>query len=275
MNAITLQLNPQLKEPLYEQIYQFIKSEITSGRFPYNTKLPSKRQLSAYLQCSQNTVQAAYDQLTAEGYTVSKPRSGYYVCRLDGIVSLKKETTVSLIQTDSKLKYQYEFSHHGVDLDSFPFYTWRRITKNVINEYDISLLKISDAQGDVNLRSGIADYLHHSRGVNCSPEQIIVSSGTEFLFLFLIQIFDRDKVFAIENPGYEKLNLIFKSLTGTTIMSYLISFRIGKAKRLLQFTESDVTDIALGTGFYDSQHFGKTFKNRVGCTPTQFRENTE
>ena len=211
MNAITLQLNPQLKEPLYEQIYQFIKSEITSGRFPYNTKLPSKRQLSAYLQCSQNTVQAAYDQLTAEGYTVSKPRSGYYVCMLDGIVSLKKETAVSLIQTDSKLKYQYEFSHHGVDLDSFPFYTWRRITKNVINEYDISLLKISDAQGDVNLRSGIADYLHHSRGVNCSPEQIIVSSGTEFLFLFLIQIFDRDKVFAIENPGYEKLNLIFKS----------------------------------------------------------------
>jgi GntR family transcriptional regulator/MocR family aminotransferase len=211
MNAITLRLDSQAKEPLYEQIYQYIKSEITIGRYPYNTKLPSKRQLSAYLQCSQNTVQAAYDQLTAEGYIISKPKSGFYVCRLDGIISIKKESFVPQKQTDSKLKCKYDFSHQGVDLYSFPFPTWRRINKNVISEYDTDLLKTGDPQGDINLRYSIADYLHHSRGVNCSPDQIIISSGTEFLFLLLIQIFERDKIYAVENPGYEKLNLIFKS----------------------------------------------------------------
>lgn len=211
MNTITFRLDSQAKEPLYEQIYQFIKSEITGGRYIYNTKLPSKRQLSAHLQCSLNTVQTAYDQLVAEGYITSRPKSGYYVSKLDGIISLKKEAAVSSKQADSKTNYLYNFSHHGVDPDSFPFSTWRKITKNVINEYDIDLLKTGDSQGDVNLRSGIAGYLHNSRGVNCAPEQIIISSGTEFLFLLLMQIFDKDKVFAIENPGYEKLNLIFKS----------------------------------------------------------------
>ncbi len=211
MNTITFRLDPQGKMPLFEQIYQYIKSEITSGIYSYNTKLPSKRQLSSYLQCSVNTVQAAYDQLIAEGYITSKPKSGYYVCKLDGIISLKKESVTAMRKDDSESNYLYNFSHHGVDLDSFPFTTWRRITKNAINEYDIDLLRAGDPQGNVNLRSSIADYLHNSRGVNCSPDQIIISSGTEFLFLFLIQIFNNDKIFAIENPGYEKLNLIFKS----------------------------------------------------------------
>lgn len=211
MNTITLRLDSLAKEPLYEQIYQHIKSEITSGRYLCNTKLPSKRQLSVNLQCSQNTVQAAYDQLISEGYISAKPKSGFYVCKLDGIINIKKESVTPLKPTDSELKYQYDFSHHGVDLDNFPFSTWRKITKNVISEYDTDLLRTGEPQGDFALRSSIADYLHHSRGVNCLPEQIIISSGTEFLFLLLIQIFDKDKVFAIENPGYGKLNQVFKS----------------------------------------------------------------
>ena len=211
MNAITFRLDSQAKEPLYDQIYQHIKSEITSGKYIFNTKLPSKRQLSTYLQCSQNTVQAAYDQLTAEGYITARPKSGYYVSKLDGIINLKKEPAVSKKEADSPIDYLFNFSHHGVDLDSFPFIAWRKITKTVINEYDMDLLKTGDPQGNFDLRSSIAVYLHDSRGVSCLPEQIIISSGTEFLFLLLMQIFNDSKVFAIENPGYEKLNLIFKS----------------------------------------------------------------
>jgi GntR family transcriptional regulator/MocR family aminotransferase len=61
------------------------------------------------------------------------------------------------------------------------------------------------------LRSSIARYLHRYRGVVCSSEQIIISSGTEYLLQLLIQIFDQDYVYAIENPGYEKLALLFNS----------------------------------------------------------------
>lgn len=211
MNDITIRLNPQRSEPLYWQLYEYIKSEIVDERYLVNTKLPSKRQLSVHLQCSQNTVQAAYSQLAAEGYIVAKPKSGYYVCQLEGILHIKKNAVSASKTIDPKTTYKYDFSHRGVDLDSFPFSTWRRITKDVINEYDADLLMTGHPQGDVNLRSSIANYLHNSRGVKCLPDQIIISSGTEYLIQLLIQLFDENSVFAIENPGYEKLNMIFKS----------------------------------------------------------------
>lgn len=211
MNTITIRLDCQSNKPLYLQLYEHIKKEIINGNFKNNSKLPSKRCLAACLQCSQNTVQAAYSQLLAEGYIISRQRSGYYICELDGILNIKKEYEQSAVKHNEENKYNYEFSHDGVDFDSFPFSVWRKILKEVINEYDIGLLKTGNPQGDENLRISIADYLHNSRGVNCAPEQIIVSSGTEFLLQLLIQLFDADYVYAIENPGYQKLNMIFKS----------------------------------------------------------------
>ncbi len=211
MNMITIRLDQLSSVPIYEQLYKHIKSEIITGIFGYNNKLPSKRRLSAHLQCSQNTVQAAYHQLAAEGYIIAKPRSGFYVCKLEGIVSLDARplgTSNNLINQSS---FRYDFSYSGVDLDSFPFSTWRKITNEVINEYDLDLLKSGDPQGDFNLRTNIANYLHNSRGVVCSPNQVIISSGTEFLMQLLIQLFSKKCIFALENPGYEKLNMIFKS----------------------------------------------------------------
>ena len=208
---LTIALNQDSKEPLYEQLYQYIKSEIRSGTYAPDAKLPSKRRLAAHLQCSQNTVQSAYNQLISEGYITAKPKSGFFVCKLDGVLSIGNPQTRPADNADATPANRYDFSHRGVDTESFPFPTWRKITKEVINEYDPDLLKLGNSQGDFNLRKSIANYLHQSRGVKCSPEQIIVSSGTEFLLQLLIQLFPEDTVYALENPGYERLNLIFKS----------------------------------------------------------------
>lgn len=211
MNMMNVRLDQNAPQPLYEQLYQFIKAEITSGKYPYQAKLPSKRQLSAHLQCSQNTVQNAYSQLIAEGYISSKPKSGFYVCALDGIISIKSRPAVLNKPADTSKIYQYDFSYNGVDAENFPFSVWRKITKEAIDEYDPSLLKPGHTQGSYELRVSINHYLHQSRGVNCSPDQIIVSSGTEFLFQLIIQLLNADTLYALENPGYEKLNLVFKS----------------------------------------------------------------
>ncbi len=195
MTDIAFNLNREDKTPLFKQIYEFIRTEIIRGRLLRNEKLPSKRQLAARLQCSLNTVEAAYSQLA----------------KLDDILIIEKEQKKDLLPLSGKAKYKYDFSHQGVDYDSFPFSVWRRITKEVINEYDRDILRIGDSQGSPGLRMSIARYLHHSRGVNCVPEQIIISAGTEFLLQLLIQLFDEDFIYAIENPGYEKLNMIFRS----------------------------------------------------------------
>lgn len=211
MNEISLRLEKRSDIPLFQQLYGFLKAEITGGNYRKNEKLPSKRQLSANLHCSQNTVQAAYNQLVAEGYLVARAKSGYYVADLGGVLKMEQEPKRGASPEQQQNSCRYDFSHQGVDHDSFPFSIWRRLTKEVIDECDADLLRAGDPQGDPGLRASIAHYLHCSRGVACSPGQIIVSSGTEFLLQLLIQLFDTDFVYAIENPGYEKLNMIFQS----------------------------------------------------------------
>jgi AraC-like DNA-binding protein/uncharacterized cupin superfamily protein len=64
-----------------------------------------------------------------------------------------------------------------------------------------------------------------------------------------------------------------KSFTGFSPLNYLINIRISEAIRLLKRSETNLTDIALDTGFYSSQHFSTTFKKLTGYTPSQFRKD--
>jgi GntR family transcriptional regulator/MocR family aminotransferase len=187
MDMLTFAIDTEGLAPLYLQLYEYIKSEIQAGSIACSTKLPSKRKLSAHLGISQNTIQTAYDQLIEEGYVLPVERKGFFVCRLDNMVSLKSAGKTGAMENEANDQAAvYDFSYHGVDMPNFPFSIWRKITKEVINEYDTELLKSGDIQGYANLRSSIAVYLKQSRGVNCSADQIVVSAGTEYLFQLLI-----------------------------------------------------------------------------------------
>lgn len=212
MDMLAFMADPAVKRPVYHQLYTFIKAEIRSGRIPAGTRLPSKRKLSTFLGLSQNTIQTAYEQLIEEGYAVASERKGFYASRIDNVVSLEARKTQDDRKGDAgEVGARFDFSYHGVDTGTFPFPTWRKLMKAVLNEYDEELLMPGNPQGYPDLRSSITDYLHHSRGVNCHPDQVIVSAGTEYLFQILIQLFGREKVYGIENPGYEKLNQVFSS----------------------------------------------------------------
>jgi AraC-like DNA-binding protein len=64
-----------------------------------------------------------------------------------------------------------------------------------------------------------------------------------------------------------------KSYSGFSPLNYLINLRISEAIRLLKSSTISLTDIALDTGFYSSQHFSTTFKKLTGYTPGHYRKN--
>ncbi len=64
-----------------------------------------------------------------------------------------------------------------------------------------------------------------------------------------------------------------KAFSGFPPLNYLINLRISEAIRLLKNSDRSLTDIALDTGFYSSQHFSTTFKKLTGYTPGHFRKN--
>ena len=63
-----------------------------------------------------------------------------------------------------------------------------------------------------------------------------------------------------------------KSYTGFSPLNYLINIRISEAIKQLKRSDVKVTNIALETGFYSSQHFSTTFKKLTGYTPGEFRK---
>lgn len=60
------------------------------------------------------------------------------------------------------------------------------------------------------MRKAIAKHLKDFRNIDVTPEQIIVGAGTEYLYGLLIQLLGFEKKYAVENPGYSKISLIYK-----------------------------------------------------------------
>ncbi|MES1217234.1 MAG: AraC family transcriptional regulator, partial [Bacteroidota bacterium] len=82
-----------------------------------------------------------------------------------------------------------------------------------------------------------------------------------------------EEMAALVGLGSTAFNEKVKSYTGFSPLNYLINIRISEAIKMLKRPDNNVTDIALDTGFYSSQHFSTTFKKLTGYTPSQFRKN--
>lgn len=85
------------------------------------------------------------------------------------------------------------------------------MVREVLNENQMQLMTNPPCGGILFLREAIATYLKEFRGMTVLPEQIIVGAGTEYLYGLLIQLFGKDKIYAVENPGYRKIPQIYKS----------------------------------------------------------------
>ncbi|MED3553938.1 PLP-dependent aminotransferase family protein [Cytobacillus praedii] len=210
MEMLSCHLNRSSDIPLYEQLYLYIKKEIIEGHLQYGAKLPSKRKLADFLKISQNTVEIAYQQLTAEGYVEAYPRKGYFVMMHEDLEYMQtshplKENTIT---TQNYIKYN--FLPSTIDTENFPFSVWRKYAKNTINKDNHSLLPLGDSQGEMELRQEIAFYLYHARGVRCSPNQIMVGAGIEILLQQLFLLFDKKMVYGVEDPGYHLILQILK-----------------------------------------------------------------
>lgn len=219
---LTILLNPNRSEPLYQQICAAIREEIASGALQPNEKLPSRRTLSAHLQISIVTVQTAYEQLAAEGYLYSRSRAGYYVDPDAPLLAhMPKERVLSEVQLVQAVpEDQIVFSTSGVDLEQFPFSTWAKLSRQVLSTKQETLLQSPPAMGLYELRAAIAAHLRAFRDIHAAPEQILVGAGTEYLLGILVQLLGASRRYAVEEPGYFKGKRILRS-NGVSVIDIL------------------------------------------------------
>lgn len=238
---LTLNLEPNKPQPIYMQIYQYIKNEILLHHLTPGTKLPSKRSLATQLGISTITVEGAYGQLVSEGYIYARLKSGYFVSPVENYRQSMnffdqqhinnnnppKENTSSDWEDiippqdtpkNSELKdspiapapHRVDLSSNSLLAENFPFSTWSRLLRHTISEKQQLLLTQSPTAGVAPLRQAIANHLRHFRGMDISPEQIVIGAGTEYLYELLIKLIGRDKIYCVEDPGYQKLRRIYR-----------------------------------------------------------------
>ncbi|UYT84359.1 PLP-dependent aminotransferase family protein [Priestia megaterium] len=216
MKGASVKFTPLLNRkddiPLYHQLYEYIKKEIVSSRVEVNDKLPSIRSLAAYLNVSRNTVDMAYQQLLAEGYVESKPKSGLYVTntRFD-LLQTDRKPTVFLHPHSETKSCTYDFRYGKVDSRLFPLNEWKKRYNESLQTYREALFTYQESQGEESLREEIATYLYQSRGVVCSKHQIVIGAGTQQSLSLLAQMLKQSiRDIAFENPCYDGASFVFK-----------------------------------------------------------------
>jgi GntR family transcriptional regulator/MocR family aminotransferase len=203
MVVLTYELKKLPGMPLYESLYRCIREDIRSGKLRPGEKLPSKRALAANLEVSKITVEGAYAQLLAEGYIHSREKVGYFVEAVEQYPQqLPVQSSPPAVQKA------------GIDLVAnapaqFPFSVWSRLQREVVLDLGEQLLLSPPNQGLWELRQAIAVHLAQFRGMQVSAENILIGAGTDFLYNLLIQLLGRDRLYAVEEPGYGKIRKIY------------------------------------------------------------------
>ena len=199
------------------QLYEILRGYILEGRIGAGTSLPATRTLAQQLGVGRNTVVAAYDQLLAEGYIEAKPGSGTQVASsLHSQIRPKRERALADAprlsrrgelmasrpqppRSPGKINFHPGFPESA----TFPFSTWARLLARNARRRSDDILGYQSFAGHWRLREAIAEYLAVSRGVNCSPDQVIVVTGAQAaLDLIARLLLDGGETVWLEEPGY-------------------------------------------------------------------------
>ncbi|MBV9494226.1 MAG: PLP-dependent aminotransferase family protein [Acidobacteria bacterium] len=215
---------------LRTQLYLQLRDAILSGRLPSGTRLPSTRDLAEELDVSRNTALDAFTQLTSEGYLEGHVGDGTYVSR-ELPDDLLRSSVVAHARTEELAKptegeartlmpvgvadYRGKprpFRTSTPALDAFPYATWSRLMTRRWKLSARELLTYGDPAGYAPLREATAAYLGATRGVRCTPEQLILTNGSQHALAIAASVLlDRGNEVWMEDPGFLGARAVFSA----------------------------------------------------------------
>jgi len=218
-------LDSDQAEPLHRQVYRELARLILAGRLSAGSRLPSSRELARELGVARNTILAALDQLTSEGYVEGRRGSGTYVAtdlpdapplaperERRGLAparrspSLARHAAVLADGRHAPARLSGLLAPGIADPGEFPFELWARLLARSWRRPSQALAAGGAPGGFLPLRQAIADYLRLLRGVRCEAEQVIIVSGTrQGLDLTARLLLGKGDAVWLEDPGYPGL----------------------------------------------------------------------
>ena len=229
--TLPLPLSRPQQAPRFRWFYEELRSAILAGRLQPGARLPATRDLAREYGLSRGTIVAAFEQLGSEGYVEGKIGSGTYVSQ----VLPEELLQVSRVRAQggtSRRRPQLSvyarrlrpvpvvergparaFRANLPALDAFPIALWAQVAARRLRRVSWRLLAGGDPLGYFPLRQAVADYLNTSRGVKCSPEQVLIVSGVQEALDRAAHLLlnPRDPVW-MEEPGYPRAAVVFRAV---------------------------------------------------------------
>ncbi|MGE3348577.1 MAG: PLP-dependent aminotransferase family protein [Ramlibacter sp.] len=209
----------------HSELYERIREGIVSGEMPATYRLPSTRFLSEQLGVARNTICFAYEQLQSEGYVESRRGSGHYVVNVtDAFQRLATGNTPAAPPQPGSGEIQEDFGFvpstfrwaippvpfraNYPALDRTGMQAWialysKELRRAARSPSHPGYFGETDAAGHILLRRAIAEHISLSRGVRCSPEQVVVTAGSQHAMDLLMRVIGRPGGRAwIEDPCF-------------------------------------------------------------------------
>jgi GntR family transcriptional regulator/MocR family aminotransferase len=222
---------PETETPLYRWLYEELRSAILAGRLKPGARLPATRDLAQQYRLSRATLVAAFEQLKSEGYVEGRVGSGTYVSQVlpeellevgrSGREATARRRRIALSAYARRLepfkgaepRPVRAFRANRPALEAFPAGLWAQVAARRLRRASVHLLAGGEALGYRPLREAVADYLNTSRGVRCSPEQVLIISGVqEALDRAAHLLLDPGEPVWMEDPGYPGAAVVFRAV---------------------------------------------------------------
>ena len=217
---------------LYQQVFRAVRAEILARRLTPGARLPSTRELAATLKVSRNVVVLAYEQLLAEGYAQARAGSGTVVAptlpedwrvaavsRSPAANHARRDATARLAPAGaralkiarrwpikwelrpSRLPYDFRFGRPA--FGEFPNALWCRLLGRRARRATLRDLDYGPPEGRPELREAIAERLRRLRGIDATPDRIVIVNGSQqALDLISRALIEQGDRVLIEEPHY-------------------------------------------------------------------------
>ena len=209
----------------HRQLYGLLQRGIREGSLPAGLQLPPTRRLAAALSMARNTVVHVYEQLALEGYVWATVGRGTHVASIPVLPVLpaapgraEREATLSrrgssIVRNARASPVQWGAFMPGVpEVRLFPTRLWTRLAARCWRDARAAQLSYSTGAGEPALLEALADHLRTTRGVACTPGQIIVTGGShQSMHLIALLLADRGDRLWLEDPGYWGARSVFQA----------------------------------------------------------------
>jgi GntR family transcriptional regulator/MocR family aminotransferase len=208
--------------PLHEQLYFQIQAAIKDGRLRDGTRLPSSRELANDAGISRTVTLRAYERLSVEGYVESHSGSGTYV-RTTSNNRRSPEPPISLSKWADRLRATERndapnrwFSEVPTQEEFPAFYTWMQLLRKHAKPQMLALKQDEVSGGVRSLRRAIVEHVATMRGISCSPDEVVITNGTEQALSWITRlVLDNGDAAMIEDPAPRAARIALESVSAT------------------------------------------------------------